>query len=277
MRRMNQKTRMFINLGYMGLIIGCSAMVLLPLISLLAYIFIKGFRAINLSFFLALPKPVGEVGGGISNAIVGTLQIVSIAAVIATPLGVAAGIYLAENATHTMAKWAKVAIDTLQGVPSIVVGVIAYAWVVRPLGHFSALSGSVALAMIMFPVVAKATEETVRLVPVSIKEAAIALGAPYYRTIIRVIVPSSASGIVAGILLSVARIMGETAPLLFTAFGNPFMNLNITKPVNAMPLLIYNYATSPYDDWQMIAWGTSLVLVVLVLILSMSARLLVRR
>jgi phosphate transport system permease protein len=220
---------------------------------------------IDWQFLSHLPKPVGEAGGGISNAILGTLWLVGLSFLFSVPLGIFAGIFLSEYKGGKLAYLARLSIEILQGIPSIVIGIIAYVWVVMPMGSFSALSGGVALGIMMLPVVIMATEETLKLVPDSLREASLALGVPYSRTIMKVILPAGLSGIVSGILLGIARVAGETAPLLFTAFGSPFMNLNILKPINSLPLTIFNYATSPYPDWHTLAWGASFVLIAFVL------------
>ncbi len=249
----------------------------LPLFFILFYIVKNGITSINWQFLINLPKPVGEEGGGISNAIVGTFFLIILACIIAIPLGVLSGVYLSEYRKSRLAYCVRLCVDVLQGIPSIVIGVIAYAWVVLPMKTFSILSGGVALGIMMLPPIVSATEETLKLIPHSLKESSLALGVPYYRTVLKVILPAGLSGILTGILLSIARIAGETAPLLFTAFGNPFMNLNIFKPVNSLPLLIFNYATSPYPDWHRLAWGASFILVVFVLGLNLMAKLVSRR
>ena len=221
--------------------------------------------------------PVGEVGGGISNALLGSLIIVGVAAIIAIPIGMLAGIYLSENAQTRLAYWSGLCVDILQGVPSIVVGIVVYFWVVKPLGTFSALSGSIALSIMMLPIVIRSTEQTLKLLPESLKEAALSLGVPYHRVILKVIVPCGFTGILSGIMLSVARIAGETAPLLFTAFGNPYLSASITKPMQSLPLLIFNYATSPYDDWHNLAWGASFILLMWVLLLNIITKLITKK
>ncbi|HTS43547.1 MAG TPA: phosphate ABC transporter permease PstA [Puia sp.] len=240
----------------------------IPLIAILAYIIQAGITKINWNFLTNIPKPVGETGGGIVNALVGSVIIILVASVIAIPIGILTGVYLSENRKSTLAYWCRLCIDVLQGVPSIVVGIVAYFWLVKPLGGFSALSGSVALAIMMLPIVVRSTEETLKLLPDSLKEAAFALGMPFHRVILKVIIPCGISGILSGAILSVARIAGETAPLLFTAFGNPYLTTNITKPMHSLPLLIFNYATSPYNDWHDLAWGASVILLVFVLLLN---------
>jgi len=249
----------------------------IPLLAILGFIIKNGISSINLNFFIHLPKPVGEHGGGISNAIIGTFIVVGIAFVIATPLSLLAGIYLAENKKNFFSDVLRVGIDILASIPSIVIGIIAYLWVVKPMKSFSALSGGIALAIIMLPVVIKSTEETLSMVPDSLREASLALGVPYFRTILKVIVPAGLSGIITGILIAISRIAGETAPLLFTAFGNPFMNLNVTKPVNTIPLVVFNYSTSPYEQWHKIAWAAALVLIAIVFVFNFLARIISKK
>jgi phosphate transport system permease protein len=217
------------------------------------------------------------MGGGISNAIIGTLMLIGVATAFSVPVGILAGIFLSENRKGRLASITRLCVETLQGVPSIVIGIIAYIWLVVSMGSFSALSGGVALGMMMLPVIITATEETLKLIPGSLKEASLALGVSYPRTILKVIVPAGVSGIVTGILLSIARVAGETAPLLFTAFGSPFMNLNILKPMNSLPLMIFNYATSPYPEWHTLAWGASFILIVFVLGLNLFTKAVIRR
>jgi len=276
-KKLPLERRLLLNAIYEKSIFCFSLFLLLPLGFILFYIIKQGFSAFSWEFFTSLPKPVGEVGGGVSNAIIGSLLLVGIAACIAIPFGLFIGIYLAEFPHKLLSKWVKTATDTLQGIPSVVIGIIAYTWVVIPLGSFSAFSGSFALALIMLPLVINATEESVKLIPDTLKEASYALGAPYYKTILKVVIPSSFNGILSGILLGIARICGETAPLLFTAFGSPFMNVNVMKSVNSLPLLIFNYATSPYEDWQRLAWGASLLLIFFVLLLSIFAKIIKRQ
>ena len=254
-----------------------SLLSLTPLFLIMFYTFRKGLKAINLQFLTHLPKPVGVEGGGISNAIVGTFLLVTIASAISIPLGVWAGIYLSENKRSWISEFLRITVDILQAIPSIVIGIIAYLWVVKPMGRFSALSGGIALAIMMLPIVVRNTEEVLRLIPPYLKEASLALGVPYHRTIIKVIIPAGIPGIVSGILLGISRIAGETAPLLFTAFGNQFMNWNIMKPVNALPLLIFNYAMSPYDEWKRLAWGASVVLILLVLAGNIISRMVAKK
>jgi len=246
--------------------------VLVPLFLILIYIIRNGIGVIDWGFFTNLPAPVGEEGGGISNALVGTGVLILLACLFSVPLGIATGIFLSEYRKGRLAYFVRLFTEVLQGIPSIVIGIIAYSWVVLRMGGFSALSGGLALGIMMLPVVVRSTEETLKLIPDSLREASLALGVPYYKTILRIILPAAMGGIMTGILLSVARIAGETAPLLFTAFGSPFMETNILKPMNSLPLLIFNYATSPYPDWHALAWGASFVLVVFVLAMNFIAK-----
>ncbi len=252
-------------------------MITLPLIAIIFYIFKEGVTNINWHFLTNVPKPVGEIGGGIANALLGSLIIVFTASVIAVPIGIMCGIYLSENQTGRLSYWSRLAVDVLQGIPSIVIGIVIYFWLVKPIGTFSAFSGSVALSIMMLPIIIRSTEETLKLIPFSLKEAGLALGLPYHRVILKVIVPCGVSGILSGVMLSVARIAGETAPLLFTAFGNPYLSANIGKPMQSLPLLIFNYATSPYEDWHNLAWGASLILLLWVLLLNIFTKLSTKR
>lgn len=262
---------------FRGTVIFFSFLCTVPLIGILVYIIRKGFREINWHFLTHIPRPVGEAGGGIANALTGSLMIVGVAAALAVPAGIMAGIYLSENRNSRLAGWSRLAVDILQGVPSIVTGIVIYFWIVKPMRTFSAFSGSVALAIMMLPIVVRSTEETLKLLPPSLKEAALALGVPYHRTIMKVVVPCGLSGILSGVMLAIARIAGETAPLLFTAFGNPYMNGNIMKPVQSLPLLIFDYATSPYDGWHSMAWGASMILLIWILALNIITKLTARK
>jgi phosphate transport system permease protein len=249
----------------------------IPLLFILGFIIKAGITKINWHFLVSIPKPVGESGGGIVNALVGSVLIIFCASLIAIPIGILAGIYLSENGKSRLAYWCRLCVDILQGVPSIVIGIIAYFWLVKPLGGFSALSGSVALAIMMLPIVIRSTEETLKLLPSSLQEAAFALGMPFHRVMFKVVVPVGISGILSGVMLAIARITGETAPLLFTAFGNPYLSFNITKPMQSLPHLIFDYATSPYDDWKNLAWGASVILLLWVLLLNIFTKLITRK
>ena len=248
-----------------------------PLIFILIYIIQAGITKINWHFLTNLPKPVGESGGGIANALLGSTIIIGIASLIAIPFGILCGIYLSENKKSKLAYWSRLCVDILQGVPSIVIGIVAYFWLVKPLGGFSAVSGSVALSIMMLPIIVRSTEETLLLLPDSLREAAFALGMPFHRVILKVIIPCGISGILSGVMLGVARIAGETAPLLFTAFGNPYLSTNIFKPMQSLPLLIFNYATSPYNDWHDLAWGASCILLIWVFLLNIFTKLITRK
>jgi phosphate transport system permease protein len=258
-------------------IIALSLASIVPMFLILFMITKNGISVIDWQFLSHLPKPVGESGGGIANALIGTLWLIVISFILSVPLGVFGGIYLSEYRDKKLAYFTRLSIEILQGIPSIVIGIVAYVWVVMTMGSFSAFSGGVALAIMMLPVIVMSTEETLKLVPESLREASLALGVPYSRTVMKVIVPAGLSGILSGILLGIARVAGETAPLLFTAFGSPFMNLNILKPINSLPLTIFNYATSPYPDWHTLAWGASFVLIAFVLGLNLITKLVSKR
>jgi phosphate transport system permease protein len=248
-----------------------------PLLLILFYIVKEGISSLNWGFIFNLPKPVGETGGGIANAIVGTFILIIISSVIAVPFGISVGIFLTEFHKLKFSYYVRLGVDVLQGTPSIVIGMIAYLWIVRQMGSFSAVSGGVALAIMMLPIIITSTEETLKLLPFSLKESAYALGVPYYAAILRVVLPAALNGIVTGVMLGVARIAGETAPLLFTAFGSPFMNLDITKPISSLPQLIFIYSTSPYTEFHALAWGASFILIMLVLLLNLLAKFLAKR
>jgi phosphate transport system permease protein len=256
----------------------------LPLVAIFFYIIKEGITKINWSFFANIPKPVGETGGGVANGLLGSLIIVLCAAVIAIPIGILCGIYLSENKTSKLAYYCRLAVDILQGVPSIVIGIIIYFWLVKPILPFtgkplgfSALSGSVALALMMLPIIIRSTEETLKLLPDSLREAGYALGLPYHKVVMRILVPCGISGVMSGVILSVARVAGETAPLLFTAFGNPYLTANILQPMDTLPHLIFNYATSPYQEWQDLAWGAAIILMLWVLLLNIITKITTRR
>jgi phosphate transport system permease protein len=252
-------------------------LITVPLIAIIFYVLKTGLSKINRNFFTNIPKPVGEIGGGIANALLGSLLIVFIAAIIAIPIGILCGIYLSENKRGKFSYYSRLAVDILQGVPSIVIGIVIYFWLVKPLGTFSALSGSVALAIMMLPIIIRSTEETLKLIPSSLKEAGFAIGLPYHKVILKIVVPCGFSGILSGVMLSVARVAGETAPLLFTAFGNPYITTDILKPMQSLPLLIFNYATSPYDEWHDLAWGASTILLMWVLLLNITTKLITKK
>jgi phosphate transport system permease protein len=266
------KLRLYKDKIFKGAVILLSFLSIMPMLFIFYFIFRNGMSVINWEFLISLPKPVGETGGGISNAILGTGILIVLSCALSVPLGIMAGIFLSEYRESKLSYFVRLAVEVLQGIPSIVIGIIAYVWLVIPMRGFSAISGAIALGIMMLPVIIKSTEETLKLIPYHLKEASLALGVPYYRTILKVILPAGISGILTGILLSIARITGETAPLLFTAFGSPFMDLNILKPINSLPLLIFNYATSPYPEWHTFAWGASFILVLLTLVFNLVAR-----
>ncbi len=248
-------------------------LVILPLILILVFLVYQGASAINIDFFTKLPKPVGEPGGGMANAIVGTLTLVGLASCLGLPLGILGGVYLAESRDRRLPWVIRFLADVLNGVPSIVIGIFAYTIVVLPMRHFSALAGGFALAIIMLPIVLRTTEELVRLVPASLREAALALGIPEWKVILRVVLPTARAGIITGVMVSVARIAGETAPLLFTAFGNRFWHHGLLQPIAALPLQIFAYAIAPYDDWHRQAWAGALVLILMIFSSSLIARI----
>jgi phosphate transport system permease protein len=219
-------------------IVAMAFIITLPLLAIIVFIFREGITKINWNFLTHIPKPVGETGGGIANALVGSILIVLAATIMAVPVGILCGIYLSENKTSRLSYWSRLSVDVLQGIPSIVIGIVVYFWIVKPIGGFSAFSGSIALGIMMLPILIRSTEETLKLIPPSLKEAGLALGLPYHKVILRVIVPCGMSGIISGIMLSIARIAGETAPLLFTAFGNPYLSTDLAKPMQSLPLLI---------------------------------------
>ena len=250
---------------------------LLPLALILFLVVTQGILSLNLSFFTHMPAPVGEAGGGMANAIVGTLILIVLGATLAVPVGVVAGIYAAEFAGTRLATAVRFAADTLNGVPSIVIGVFVYGVAVLPFKQFSALAGGLALGVMMLPIITRTTEELLRLVPVSLREAALALGATRGRATLTVVLPAAAPGIVTGIVLALARIAGETAPLLFTAFNNRFFSTRLDQPISSLTIQVFTYAISPYEEWHRQAWAGALVLVMLVLLCSILARYATRR
>jgi phosphate transport system permease protein len=254
----------------------CAFFAVAVLVSILGYIAYRGLGAISFQFLVETPKPVGE-GGGIGNAILGTLILLAMACVVGMPFGIATGIYLAEYGAGRFASLVRFLTDTLTGIPSILVGVFVYTVIVLPMKQFSAMAGGIALAVIMIPIVARTTEEMIRLVPASLREGALALGAPQWRVTIGVVLPAAASGIVTGAMLAVARVSGETAPLLFTAFGSRFFNVYLDQPMASLTVQIYNYAISPYDEWHAQAWAATLILMTLILVINITVRFFTRR
>lgn len=250
---------------------------LIPLAMILFYVISQGAAALNWAFFTQMPKPVGEAGGGMANAIAGTMILIGIAAAIAVPIGVVSGIHLAEYGGSRFASVVRFSADVLNGVPSIVIGIFAYGLVVLPVHRFSALAGGFALSIMMMPIVTRTTEELLRLVPSGLREGALALGATRTRAMFTVILPAALPGIMTGILVALARIAGETAPLLFTAFNNRFWSTSLTQPIGSLTVQIFTYAISPYEDWHRQAWAGAFVLVSMILVLSIMARLVTRR
>jgi phosphate transport system permease protein len=259
-----------------GATYGAAALAVLPLAAILAMLIVKGAGSIDWNFFTKSAVPLGENGGGFAHAIAGTLIIVGLACAIGVPIGIGAGLYLAEFGGGRLGWAIRFVADTLNGVPSIVIGIFAWTWIVRPSGRFSAFAGGVALACILAPIVARTSEEMVRLVPNSLREAALALGYPRWRTSLTVVVRTAGAGILTGCLVAVARVAGETAPLLFTALGNQYFSTRLFEPMAALPLQVYVYALGPYDEWHRQAWAGALVLILLVLLLGTLARIVAR-
>jgi phosphate transport system permease protein len=264
--------RKVLNAAMVGLTWIAAILATLPLLFILFYLLQKGAASITPQFFTQMPKPVGEAGGGMANAIIGTLILVGLAMTIGLPIGIGAGLYLAEHRGTPLATVVRFLSDVLNGLPSIVMGIFAWQFIVRPLGHFSALAGGIALGAMMVPMVTRTTEEMVRLVPTSLREAALALGYTRWRTSLVIVLRTAMAGIVTGALVAVARIAGETAPLFFTALGNQFASTSINEPIAALPLQIFNYAISPYDSAHSLAWAGAVVLIGLVLVVSVCAR-----
>ena len=256
--------------------VACFAVVAV-LFMILGYLIWNGGKSLNWDFFTQLPKPVGEVGGGMANAIVGSLKLLGLAAAIGLPIGLMAGVYLAEFGGSVFSFVTRYTTDLLNGVPSIVMGIFAYSLLVLPVKHFSALAGGVALGVMVVPITVRATEEFLRAVPKSMREGAMALGASKWKTIATVILPAASGGIVTGMLLSLARVAGETAPLLFTAFSNRFWSPGLNQPIASLPVMIYTYAIAPYDDWHRQAWAAGLVLLAMVLVANLGCRLVLNR
>jgi len=267
------RSRHLVSGGMIALTYLAAALATLPLLLILLHLVRKGASSLSLDFFTHMPQPVGETGGGMANAIVGTLVLIGIASLIGLPVGIGAGLYLAEKRSTKLAHTVRFLSDVLNGLPSIVVGIFAWEFLVRPIGHFSALAGGIALGTMMIPLVTRTTEEMLKVVPNSLREAALALGYQRWRTSLSIVLRTAMAGIATGALVAVARIAGETAPLLFTAFGNQFWSVSPSQPIAALPLQIFTYAVSPYDEWHRLAWAGALVLIAMVLIISILARL----
>jgi phosphate transport system permease protein len=269
--------RKWINRAMVLVLAGAALLAVVPLLQIFLYVVTQGISSLNWAFFTELPKPVGETGGGIANAIVGSLMLIALASVVGIPWGIAAGVYLSEYGRGKLAETLRFMIDMLASIPSIIIGLFAYAMLVVPLKHFSALAGGLALAVIMIPVVARTTEELLKLVPTHIREAGLGLGLPRWKVTLRIVLRGSLGGITTGIMLAVARVAGETAPLLFTALNNRFWSTRLDQPIASLPVQIYTYAVSPYEDWHRQAWAAALLLVVFVLALNLTTRFALRR
>lgn len=260
-----------------GVLMACVLAAVLPLLFILGTLMIKGAGSLSLDFFTRMPAPAGETGGGVAHAIVGTLLMVGTACLIGIPIGIGAGVFASEYPGNRLAILSRFVADVLNGTPSIVIGVFAWTWIVARQKHFSGFAGSVALAILMVPMVMRTTEEIIKLVPHSLREAALALGYQRWRTTLQIVLLTALPGILTGALLAVARIAGETAPLLFTALGSQYMGTNLNQPMAALPLTVYTYATGPYEEWHRYAWAAALVLILMVFILNMGARFATRR
>src|SRR5213592_5277282 len=272
----NHRWRKFKNGLMQAVTCACALLVLLPLGLLFYHLIKSGITAVNWDFLTRLPKPVGEAGGGMANAIVGTFELLGLAALLGVPTGVLGGIFLSEYGGSKLNWWIRFGADVLNGVPSIIWGMVVYALVVVPMKSFSAWAGGIVLGLIMIPLIMRTTEEVLRLVPNGYREAALALGIAQWRTVLQIVARTALKGIITGVLLALARVAGETAPLLFTAFGNRFWNHNLADPIAALPLQIFNYAISPYEDWHRQAWAGALVLLLFIAIVNVSVRVLTR-
>jgi phosphate transport system permease protein len=268
--------RKFIQRATWVVMLCCLGVSVFFLMAILGYVLVHGASYISWEFLTALPVPAGESGGGIANALIGSMIIVVVASLLALPIGIGAAIFINEFPSHGTGHTIRFLAEVLTGVPSIVVGLFAYALVVKPWGGFSAFSGSVAYAFIMVPIILITAHEALRLVPDSLREASLALGIPKWRTILGVVLPVSSRALITGVILAISRALGEAAPMLFTAFGNPFWNLNIAKPMATVPTIIYTYATGPYEDWHRKAWAASFVLLMVVLVTSVLTRAFLR-
>jgi len=254
----------------------CAVLVILPLLLVFFHLVYEGASSINWAFFTQLPKPVGEIGGGMANSIAGTFILIALASMIGVPVGVLGGVFLSEYTHRKLNWWIRFAADIINGVPSITWGMVVYALIVIPMKGFSALAGGVVLGLMMIPLIMRTTEEVLQLVPNGYREAALALGIAQWRMISQIVIRTALKGIVTGVLLALARVAGETAPLLFTAFGNAYWTHKLTEPIAALPLQIFNYAISPYDDWHRQAWAGALVLILLVSAINIGVRTLTR-
>jgi phosphate transport system permease protein len=273
----HERYRQFTNHAAFAVTGFCALLTLFVLFFVLGYVAVHGASSLNLNFFTRLPKPVGETGGGMANAIVGTLKLIFLAAVGGLPIGILGGIYLAEFGNNAVGFLVRYAADVINGVPSIVMGIFAYTVVVLPMRHFSALAGGIALGIMLIPIAVRSTEEFLKLVPLAVRESALALGIPRWKVIVRVVVPTAMHGLLTGVLLDLSRVAGETAPLLFTAFGNRFWSHGWMNPISSLPVMIFTYAVAPYEDWHRQAWAAALVLLIMVLLTKIAAPLVMRR
>jgi phosphate transport system permease protein len=277
MNNYHRLLRKFKNYLFTLIVIASSLIVLVPLFMIVKFVFIQGASSLNLDFFTAMPKPVGETGGGMKHAILGTMYIVTLGAIISVPIGVTCGVYLSEFSKSKLAKTLKITVDLLAGIPSIVIGIFAYLMIVVPLKSFSALAGGFALSIIMLPIIIKTSEEILKLVPNHIREAGLALGLPRWKVILFIILKGEVSNLLTGVILAISRASGETAPLLFTAFGNMFLSYDLKQPMATLPVQIYTYAISPFKDWQRQAWGGAFVLMTIILTMNLFARFVLSR
>ena len=276
MNAANHSFRKFENVLMQVITCACALLVITPLVLVFYHLVGSGFGSINWDFFAKLPNPVGEPGGGMANAIIGTLVLLGIASLIGVPIGVFGGVYLSEYGSSRLNQWIRFAADVLNGVPSIIWGMVVWALVVVPMKTFSAWAGGIVLGMMMIPLIMRTAEEVLLLVPNGYREAAFALGISQWRTIVQIVMRTALKGIITGVLLALARVAGETAPLLFTAFGNQYWNHDLSNPISALPLQIFNYAIAPYEDWHRQAWAGALVLLLLVTAINVSVRVLTR-
>jgi len=254
--------------------IAATLLAVIPLFSVLTYVLVKGIGGLSWNFFVELPRPVGELGGGVGNAIVGSFVLLGIASAFGIPVGVLGGVYLSEFGSNRFGKAVRFCAEVMAGIPSILIGIFIYTWVVLSMGSPSALAGGMALSILMLPTIIRTTEELIKLVPNSLREAGLALGMARWRVILRVVLPAGMSGIATGVMLAIARAFGETAPLLFTAGYNRFWSVSLDKRISSLPVQIYEYASSPYEEWHQQAWTAALILVLIVLILNIAAKLL---
>jgi phosphate transport system permease protein len=271
------RSRHLVNNVMLGLTGVCTVFIASVLLFILGYLFINGARNLDFAFFTELPKPVGESGGGMANAVLGSAKILAMATIIGVPIGFLGGVYLAEYGNKSFAFVVRYVTDLLNGVPSIVIGIFAYTLVVLRVKHFSALAGGVALGLMMIPIAVRSTEEFLRAVPNGLREGALALGTPKWRALATVVIPAAKDGIITGIMLNLARVAGETAPLLFTSLNNRFWSAGVNQPTSTLPVMIYTYALSPYDDWHRQAWAAGFVLLMLILTINVSARMILAR